>query len=203
MVQGNMPEMSEKKAVRAEALAARRTMPADERRAADQALVDAAVELVRGRSIVAAYAPMPGEPGGSALLDALAATVPTVLLPVLRPDRDLDWTGYEGPDSLGGSGGLLREPGGPRLGLDAVTRAQIVLVPAVAVDRAGNRLGRGGGSFDRALARVHQGTPVVALLYEGELRATLPTQAHDRPVTAVLTPSGHHPISRPADAQPR
>ena len=53
-------------------------------------------------------------------------------------------------------------------------------------------LGRGGGSYDRALARVPPGTPVVALLYPDELRASLPAAPHDRPVTAVLTPTGLH-----------
>ena len=48
----------------------------------------------------------------------------------------------------------MREPAGPRLGRAAVAEAQLVVVPALAVDRRGLRLGRGGGSYDRALARV-------------------------------------------------
>ena len=65
----------------------------------------------------------------------------------------------------------------------------MVVVPAVAVDRAGVRLGRGGGSYDRVLARVPPGVPVIALLYDGELCAALPAGPHDRRVTAVVTPS--------------
>jgi 5-formyltetrahydrofolate cyclo-ligase len=64
------------------------------------------------------------------------------------------------------------------------------VVPAVAVDRQGTRLGRGGGSYDRALARVRPGVLVVAALYDGELVDRLPVQAHDRPVGAVVTPGG-------------
>jgi 5-formyltetrahydrofolate cyclo-ligase len=188
-----MQQMSDKQAVRREVLAARRAMSTAERDTADRALMAGAVDLVRGMAIVAAFVPMPGEPGGAGLLDGLAAIVPTVLLPVLLPDRDLDWAQYQGPDSLGGPGGgpaLLREPSGARLGPDAVAGVDALLVPALAVDRTGVRLGRGGGSFDRALARVGPDTAIVALLYDGELRVDLPAESHDRPVTAVITPSG-------------
>jgi 5-formyltetrahydrofolate cyclo-ligase len=89
---------------------------------------------------------------------------------------------------------LLREPAGCPLGPDAVARADLVLVPALAVDRAGVRLGRGGGSYDRALARVAAKTLVVALLYDGEVHDALPAEAHDRVVSAVLSPAGFHTI---------
>jgi 5-formyltetrahydrofolate cyclo-ligase len=59
------------------------------------------------------------------------------------------------------------------------------------------RLGRGGGSYDRALGRVPVGTFVCALLYDGEVLDDVPRGPHDRPVTAVATPSG---VSRPASA---
>jgi 5-formyltetrahydrofolate cyclo-ligase len=66
----------------------------------------------------------------------------------------------------------------------------VLFVPALAVDRRGNRLGRGGGSYDRALSRVPRRALVVALLYDGELVDELPTEPHDRPVNAVVTPGG-------------
>jgi 5-formyltetrahydrofolate cyclo-ligase len=187
---------SAKRRLRSTALTARRAVPAGERAAADSALVAGAASLAHGMAIVTAYAPMPGEPGGADLLDSLAAVVTLVLLPVLRPDRDLDWAAYGGPGSLGppsspgGPSGSLREPTGPRLGPEAVSRADLVIVPAVAVDASGVRLGRGGGSYDRALARVRPGTPVAALLYDGEVVAAVPAEPHDQRVTTVLTPSG-------------
>jgi 5-formyltetrahydrofolate cyclo-ligase len=63
-----------------------------------------------------------------------------------------------------------------------------VIAPALAVDRGGNRLGRGGGSFDRALARVGPLIPVIALLYDDELLEHVPAEPHDRPVRAVARP---------------
>jgi 5-formyltetrahydrofolate cyclo-ligase len=65
-----------------------------------------------------------------------------------------------------------------------------VIVPALAVDRRGVRLGRGGGSYDRALSRVPVGTPIVAALYDGELLDALPADPHDVRVTGVATPAG-------------
>jgi 5-formyltetrahydrofolate cyclo-ligase len=118
---------------------------------------------------------------------------------VLRGDGDLDWASYEGPESMvPGARGLL-EPGEAPRGVEAVARADAVLVPALAVDRAGNRLGRGGGSFDRALARVGPLVPLIALLYDDELVDRLPAEAHDVPVRAVVRPA-HGVTALPAPA---
>jgi 5-formyltetrahydrofolate cyclo-ligase len=171
-----MRQLSGKGDLRRELLAARRTMSTDQRRAADAAIVSAVTALAtaRGSSVAAGYRPMAAEPGGPALLDALSAAVQTIMLPVLLPDRDLDWAGY---------------PDGEPLGVTAIGRADLVLVPAVAVGQDGVRLGRGGGSYDRALTRVGARALVVALLYDGELRNTVPAQPHDRPVDGVIRPS--------------
>jgi 5-formyltetrahydrofolate cyclo-ligase len=66
----------------------------------------------------------------------------------------------------------------------------VVIAPGLAADAGGVRLGRGGGSYDRALARVAPTALVVVPLYEGELFASLPAEPHDRPVHAAVTPSG-------------
>src|SRR5574342_704374 len=92
--------------------------------------------------------------------------------PALLPDADLDWAAYDGPGSL--TTARFPQPTGPRLGPDAIRSADLVLVPALAVDRRRMRLGRGGGSYDRVLARVAAGVPVVALLYDGELCEHVP-----------------------------
>jgi 5-formyltetrahydrofolate cyclo-ligase len=187
-----MSQPSGKRVLREEVLAARAALAGAERRRADAALAAAARRLVFGAARVAGYAPLPDEPGGSALPDELAAALPPggLLLPALRPDRDLDWVRYDGTLGAGGTLRAVREPPGERLGVDAIATAEIVFVPALAVDPTGARLGRGGGSYDRALTRVRPGVPVIALLYPDELVPAVPTQPHDRPVTAVLTPAG-------------
>lgn len=190
----SVPASATKREVRAPLLAARRAMPPAAVAEADAALTaHLSVLVAPGAELtVCAYVPMAGEPGGPELPARLAALpgVARVLLPVLRPDRDLDWAAYTGPDSLVPAAFGLREPAGPRCGVTCITEAGLVLVPALAVDRSGLRLGRGGGSYDRALARVRAETPVIALLHEGELLDRVPAEPHDRRVTGVLMPSG-------------
>ena len=145
---------------------------------------------VRRAGTVAAYISVSIEPGTGALIDQLHAIGRRVILPVLLPDNDLDWAAYTGADGLVPAGRGLLEPVGPRLGVEAVATADVVLCPGLGVDRTGMRLGRGGGSYDRALARVPVGTFVCALLYDGELLDRVPAAGHDRPVTAAVTPTG-------------
>ena len=185
-----------KVAVRDQLLTDRRRRALAEVVAAAQAIAEhlLATAEVRRAATVTAYVSLDGEPGTGPLLDALRGSGKRVLLPVLLPDGDLDWAPYDGPDGLVPASRGLLEPTGPRLGPDAVATADVVLVPALAVDRTGMRLGRGGGSYDRALARVPVGTFVCALLYDGELLDRVPHDDHDRTVTAVVTPSG---VSRP------
>jgi len=179
--------------LRAAVLAARRSMPAATRDKADMELCGALAALVSARrpGLVAGYAAVPGEPGGPGLPAALAAVAP-LLLPVVRPDRLLDWAVYDGGLAPGRYG--LPEPTGPRLGPDALRDAELIVAPALAVDRHGVRLGRGGGYYDRALAWAAPGVPVVVPLYDGEVVAHLPAEAHDRRVHVVVTPATVLPL---------
>ncbi len=124
------------------------------------------------------------------MLDGLVVAGKRVILPLLRPDNDLDWAVYAGPDSLQRAGRGLLEPSGPPLGLDAVATADAVIVPGLAADRTGMRLGRGGGSYDRALGRVPVGTFVCVVLNSEEVLGDVPAAPHDRRVTAAATERG-------------
>jgi 5-formyltetrahydrofolate cyclo-ligase len=176
--------------LRAQVLARRSALPADQRAAAGTLIRDAvlAEPQMQMAGTIAAYYSIGAEPGTHGLVFALYKRGSYVLLPVLRPDGDLDWASYEGPDSMvPGPRGLL-EPGEPPRGVDAVARADAVLVPALAVDTVGRRLGRGGGSYDRALARVGPLVPLIALVYDDELVEQVPAEGHDIPVRAVVSP---------------
>ncbi len=130
---------------------------------------------------MAAYTSLPGEPGTRASLAELRRRDVEVLLPVLLPDGDLDWE--------------LRPAGATpgHLGVHAIASADLVVVPALAVDTAGRRLGQGGGSYDRALRRVPARVPVVAVVHDEELLdaavSPLPALPHDQLVQAVVTPT--------------
>lgn len=183
---------SAKLALRDQLVAARRRIPLPAlgegaRQIASHLL---ASDDVRRAATVAAYVSVGREPGTSDLLDALVAAGKRVIVPVVLPDLDLDWATYDGPGSLASARLGLLEPVTPRLGVDAVGTADVVLVPGMAVSPSGDRLGKGGGCYDRALARVPVGTPVVVLLHDGEVGLDVPVEPHDRPVTAAVTPTG-------------
>jgi 5-formyltetrahydrofolate cyclo-ligase len=155
--------------------------------AAARAAVGAAVlreRAARGWRCVAGYLPLPTEPGSFELLATLRAEGVRVLAPVLLDDRDLDWAEWT-PGSEWAPGSM-----GPTLGVGAIGAADAVLVPALAVARDGARLGRGGGSYDRALARARPGISLAALLYESEWVESIPRDPWDVSLSAVVTPAG-------------
>ena len=143
---------------------------------------------VRRAATVAAYVSIGSEPGTGPLLDALTAAGKRVILPVVLPDLDLDWGTWRGSTALMPARRGLLEPA-DRLGLDAIATADVVLAPGSAASATGDRLGQGGGCYDRALGRVPVGTPVAVLLYDDEVGLDVPVDAHDRPVTAAATPT--------------
>jgi 5-formyltetrahydrofolate cyclo-ligase len=185
-------ELAARKAeLRLRVLGARRRLIPDERALAGRQLRDAILGDPQAQmaGVVAAYVSVGSEPDTRALIFALWKRGTYVLLPLLRPDQDLDWASYEGPGSLvEGPRGLV-EPTDPPRGMAAITSADLVLVPALAADRVGNRLGRGGGSYDRALARVGPAVPTIALLYEGELMDDIPVGPQDQRIRAVAQPA--------------
>ncbi|HEV7936255.1 MAG TPA: 5-formyltetrahydrofolate cyclo-ligase [Actinomadura sp.] len=182
----------DKAAWRASLLSARVTLSPEDRAAAARSMRDAVLTRpeVEMAGSIAAYVSIGAEPDTSGLLFGLWKRGSYVLLPRLLPGGELDWATYEGPDSLApGPYGLLEptaEPRGPR----AVEAADVVLVPSLAVDRTGLRLGRGGGSYDRALARVGPQILTIGMVYDSEFVDALPGEPHDRRVRAVVTPSG-------------
>jgi 5-formyltetrahydrofolate cyclo-ligase len=193
-----MSETRTRKAeLRTRLLEARRALTAGERQEAGTALVQRVRDwaLLASAGTVAAYASMGTEPGTHELINALRADGTRVLLPVLQADNDLDWADYAGPGTLERTSRGLLEPAGKRLGPLAVTQAHAVLLPGLAVDARGVRLGRGGGSYDRVLerlaaARTHPA--LVVLLYTHEVVDTVPREPHDHLVDAAVTPDGVH-----------
>ena len=186
----------DKASLRRQLVAARKLISDSSRNEAGRLTRDHVLEMaeVATAGTVAAYYSVGTEPDTHGLIFALWKRGSYVVLPVLLPDGDLDWASYEGPDSLApGPRGLL-QPVEPVRGPGTVARADIVLVPALAVDVFGHRLGRGGGSYDRALARVGAQVPTIALLYDSELLPSVPVAAHDQPVRAVARPG--HGITR-------
>jgi 5-formyltetrahydrofolate cyclo-ligase len=150
-----------------------------------------ALPELQAATCVTAYVARMAEPDTAPLIAELHQRGVRVLLPVLLPDLDLDWAVDDGERHRSSVHRGLTEPAGPPIGRDAIGEADVILAPALAVDRSGVRLGYGGGCYDRALTRTRPDALVVALLHDGELRdEPLPAEPHDRRVDAVAMPSG-------------
>lgn len=163
-----------------------------EREAADLARIVAADGLpcpVEGRT-VCAYVPFGTEPGSLALLDTLRASGARVLLPVTGPPGPLHWGEFTGGADLRAGRFGLHEPAGPVHPAERITGAALVLVPALAVDRSGVRLGRGAGYYDRTLVHAGSDTVLAAVVRDDEVVPQLPADSHDVRVGWALTPSG-------------
>jgi 5-formyltetrahydrofolate cyclo-ligase len=165
-------------------------MPDSQRASASRLIRDHVLEMpeVSAAGTVAAYYSIGTEPDTHGLVFALWKRGSYVVLPVLLPGGDLDWASYEGPDSLAPGPHALLQPTEPPRGVTAVTSADLVIVPALAVDHDGRRLGRGGGSYDRALARVGPAVPTVALIYDDELLDEVPAGPLDQRVRMAARP---------------
>jgi len=182
-----------KAALRARVRAERSRRPVAEREADAWALADRVMELpeVQSARCVTLYDSMTNEPGTGPLRAALTSAGIRILLPIVLARGLLDWARDEGPlvpaARLGGG-----EPTGPRLGRAGIGQADLALIPALAVDTLGRRLGQGAGYYDRALPLARPGTPVFALVFDGEMLDAavepVPAEPHDRRVDAVVTP---------------
>ena len=163
--------------------------------ALDFAQVIGDLDGVRSAETVAAYASRAAEPGMAALLDRLAGRGARVLLPVLGTGLQRQWGWLTTTDELEQRApGRPPEPPGPGLDPEVLLEADAVVVPALAVDTAGHRLGHGGGWYDRVLEHVRPGVPVLAVVWPEEIYDAdthpLPVETHDRTVDAVVTTSG-------------
>ena len=152
-----------------------------------------AMEASVGHRVVAAYLSVPGEPDTSALIEALHAAGTTLLLPLLgrRADgsvrREPDWAHYAGPDRLRiGHAGIAEPTTGP-LGAHAVSAASLVWCAGLAASPTGDRLGTGGGWYDRALEHAAGDAVIGVLLRDDEVLPVIPTEPFDRPVSVIVT----------------
>ena len=158
-----------------------------------------ALPAVREAACVSIYASRPHEPNTAPLIEALHLRGVRVLIPLLGDGLQRGWGVYRGVEDLvERAPGRPPEPSGDFLPSATLADADVIVVPALAVDTQGTRLGQGGGWYDRALVEARPGTPVVALTFSGELHDAstdpLPREPHDVGVDMVITPEGAHQL---------
>jgi 5-formyltetrahydrofolate cyclo-ligase len=175
-------------------LSARRLLAPEVRAAEAVALAQHISPMVNMADTVCAYVPTSSEPGSLALLDTLCDNGIRVLLPVAVSSDDgvplpLLWGEYR-PGELVAARFGLQEPAGVRLPAETLAQARLVLVPALAVDRHGGRLGRGAGFYDRSLPLRDPAARLIAVVRDSELVEELPVEPHDVRMTHAATPGG-------------
>lgn len=155
-------------------------------------LVDHGIQAVGNARTVALYVSTEFEPPTIELMDALHSRGVRILLPALGPGLERRWSEYLGSQDLTQRApGRPPEPTGPTYPAEAIAQAEVVITPALAIDGFGNRLGQGGGWYDRMLTLITPGTPTYAMVFDEELITTqeLPRDEHDIPIQAVITPT--------------
>jgi 5-formyltetrahydrofolate cyclo-ligase len=149
---------------------------------------------IKAATIASAYVARPTEPATVPLLELLAERGTRILLPVLGTGLQRDWAWFAGVEDLQvRAPGRPPEPSGPTLGAEALADAEAIVVPALAVDTSGVRLGQGGGWYDRVLRHAPATAVVIAMVYPDEVydarTRPLPHEEHDRGADIVATPS--------------
>jgi 5-formyltetrahydrofolate cyclo-ligase len=140
--------------------------------------------LSNGATKIACYLAYGDEPDTEIFIDWAIENEIEVLLPVSNQDGTLNWIKFEGETEVGIFG--FAEPIGQASDLSG---ADLIVIPALAVDQKGKRLGKGKGYYDRALAALEVVAPVIAVVFDDELIESVPTEDHDHPVDSVVTPS--------------
>lgn len=155
----------------------------------------AAMVAAGERSTFAVYLGVGFEPPTLPLITALHGTGHRVLLPVCGPDRTLSWV-YWTPatEFVRSSYAPIEEPVGEQHGSEAMDGVAGIFVPATAVDLSGNRIGQGGGYYDKFLAGLEAAgrpVPAAAVVFDGEIlpAGTIPAESFDRKVPVAVTPS--------------
>lgn len=140
--------------------------------------------LANGATRIAAYLAFGDEPDTELFIDWAIEGDIQVLLPISNLDGSLTWVDFDGQTQSGIFG--FQEPVGEATELAGV---DLIIVPALAVGRDGSRLGKGKGYYDRALAALEEVAPVIALVFDDEFIDSVPTEDHDHPIDAVITPT--------------
>ena len=161
--------------------------------------------VVSSGDVIAIYESYANEPDTRPLRRRLIDRGVRLLLPVVN-GADLDWVDDDGASHPRGGQKRMPEPSGAVVGQGAPGLAALgctlIVVPALAVDHEGLRLGQGGGYYDRLLSGITElSVPIasLAIVNDEEILEQLPSQHHDESVGGWLTATGHHWVSDPSD----
>ncbi|NDD26207.1 MAG: hypothetical protein EB103_04980 [Actinobacteria bacterium] len=168
-----MSEIAERKAqLRKEILSNRRNRTDNHSDLFTENLLKVVAEIAPKR--VAIYQAYPSEPQ---TLDFIQSVGLPVLVPITLDDENLIWQDFSSHQET------------------QLISGDLIFVPALAVDKSGNRLGRGKAYFDRALAKSPTDLRIYAVIFEAEFLDQIPSESHDRKVHGVVSEVAIHKIN--------
>lgn len=139
---------------------------------------------IKAANTILAYYSLPDEVGTHHLIDVLRQQGKKVLLPVIVGEGELDLIEYKGVDHMQtDSYGILEPIGEPFTDYQHI---DVAIIPGMAFDRDGNRMGRGKGFYDRLLPKLTDARKI-GICFAFQLLEHIPTEAHDRPMDVVIT----------------
>ncbi|MDR1861483.1 MAG: 5-formyltetrahydrofolate cyclo-ligase [Candidatus Ancillula sp.] len=190
--EGNYSLQDKKDLLRKNILANRKKLQPNDILKASESLCEMTMLLseIDSAKTVALYASRSTEPSTNLLLKVLSIRKKTILLPVLADLQSRNWARFVTLDDLQERhAGRPPEPSSPILGEDAIKDADLVIVPGLAADFRGHRLGHGGGWYDRVLLKKREDAKVFALLYDVEVYfdEEIPVEEHDKFVNGIVT----------------
>ena len=190
---------AEKRAARARARDARDGVDVAERRLAAQALSHALLELpeLLSARVVLAYAALPSEIDPAPAIWRLRARGAAIAYPRIEAPGILAMhlVSHE-LELIAGPFGLAQpSEHAPRAARDTI---DAVILPGVAFDECGRRLGYGGGYYDRLLPTLRPDCLRIGIAFDEQLQETIPAEEHDARVHILVTPSRVIRMSRNA-----
>lgn len=154
--------------------------------------VRALASSIGGVTLPALFVPTPLEPDLSLTLGAFDhALLPVLIDEAGAPYRSPRWGLWEAGQALVTPSRPPAQPCGEAMGAESLAEADLIIIPALAASADGARLGQGGGWYDRALLHRSPGVAVVSVVFDDEVleSGVIPTEAHDVPIDAIITPT--------------
>lgn len=140
----------------------------------------------KAAEVIASYRSYGDEPSTANLNLTILDSGKVLLLPQSDDEGGINFVKWNGDSNFLKRRGKVEEPIGPTFS----GKIDLLIIPSLAADLNGSRLGQGGGAYDRALSKLDsRAITVMTLLNEGELFEKIPTQAHDAKINVILFPN--------------
>ncbi|WP_312114447.1 5-formyltetrahydrofolate cyclo-ligase [Brevibacillus reuszeri] len=188
-----MDKKADKKQLRTHIMEARKAMPPEERKLRSEQACShlLACERVAGAKAIMAFHPFGAELDILPFVEQARGRGQEIWLPLtLLAERRLVPYVFSGPEMLKQGVYGIWEPDSERAVEADIAKLDVVLVPGVAFDRSGGRMGYGGGFYDRFLAGLKERPYLLGVGFSMQVVDHVPLEPHDIPLDAVVTEEG-------------